>query len=221
MKRTPMKRHTPLRASQPARASSPAIRPRRCDARKGGCGEMFTPARKMQKACGRVCALAMIDAKNAKAAERARLEGARNDRARREALKTLRELRTEAQTEFNRFIRHRDRLAGWGCICCGAPLNWDSPKHGGEVDAGHYMGRGAAIELAFDERNVNAQRKSCNRPGGATRQEFRAGMVARWGLAVVEQLEGPHTLPQLRHDDLRQIRDTYRRKANALEKLIR
>lgn len=221
MKRSPIKRHTPLRASQDARVSSPAIRPRRCDARKGGCGEMFTPARQMQKACGRRCAIAMIDLKNAKAAEKARREEAKSDRARKEALKTLKELRAEAQEQFNRFIKFRDRLAGHGCICCGAPLDWDSGKPGGSVDAGHFMSRGSSIELAFDERNVNAQRKSCNRAGGTTRAKFVAGMVARYGQAVVDELEGPHELPQLRHDDLRAIRDTYRRKANELEKLIR
>lgn len=222
MKRSGFKpRAEPLRASQPARASSPVIRPKQCRVKLGGCGESFYPSREKQIACSEECAASMAPHLNAKKAEAQRKEEARKDRKRREGMKNLRELRADAQAEFNRFIRHRDRLAGWGCICCGAPLNWNSPKPGGEVDAGHYMGRGAAIELAFDERNVNAQRKSCNRPGGATRAEFRAGMVARWGRAVVEELEGPHNLPQLRHDDLRAIRDNYRRKANELEKLIR
>jgi hypothetical protein len=182
---------------------------------------MFTPARQMQKACGPRCASLMVEHMKTRTAEKAAREDRKQTRAQLEAMKSLRTLRAEAQAEFNRFIRHRDRLAGWGCICCGAPLNWNSTKPGGEVDAGHYMGRGAAIELAFDEVNVNAQRKSCNRPGGATRAEFRAGMVARWGRAEVERLEGPQSLPQLRHDDLRAIRDDYRKKANALEKELR
>jgi len=221
MKRAPMTRTKPLRATHTARASSPVFRPRRCDARKGGCGEMFTPARQMQKACGPRCASLMVERQKARTAEKAAREDRKQTRAQLEAMKSLRTLRAEAQAEFNRFIRHRDRLAGWGCICCGVPLNWGSTKPGGEVDAGHYMSRGSSIELAFDERNVNAQRKGCNRPGGTTRAQFAAGMVARYGQAVVDELEGPHDLPQLRHDDLRAIRDTYRRKANELEKLIR
>jgi hypothetical protein len=222
MKRSaPLKRTKPLRASQTARASSPAIRPRQCRVKLGGCGESFYPKRDKQIACSEECAENMLPYLNAKKAEERAKAERREDNAKRENLKRLKDLRAEAQEQFNRFIRLRDRLAGHGCICCGAPLDWHSTKPGGAVDAGHFIGRGAAIELAFDERNVNAQRKGCNRPGGTTRDSFRAGMVARWGLAVVEELEGPHELPQLRHDDLRQIRDTYRRKANELEKLIR
>lgn len=88
------------------------------------------------------------------------------------------------------------------------------------MDAGHYLSRGSSIELAFDERNVNAQAKSCNRPGGTTRAQFRDGMVERYGSAVVDELEGPHKLEQLRHDDLRAIRDKYRKMANDLSKSI-
>ena len=88
------------------------------------------------------------------------------------------------------------------------------------MDAGHFMSRGSSIELAFDERNVNAQAKSCNRPGGTTRAQFREGMVERYGEDVVNELEGPHELTQLRHDDLREIRDKYRRMANELAKSI-
>ena len=163
----------------------------------------------------------MAEHKAAKHRAKEQAQDKRQTRERLEAMKGLHTLRQEAQAAFNRYIRLRDRLAGHGCICCGAPLDWTSSKPGGAVDAGHYVSRGSAIELAFDERNVNAQRKSCNRPGGTTRDSFRAGMVARWGLAVVEELEGPHDLPKLRHDDLRQIRDTYRRKALELEKRLR
>lgn len=164
----------------------------------------------MQSVCGRTCALKKV--------RRDKSEEVKATRAAKESAKRLGTLRAEAQAEFNAYIRERDRQAGYGCICCGAPLEWDSTAPGGKVDAGHYISRGSAPELAFDERNVNAQRKSCNRPGGATRIEFRQGMVLRWGIAVVEELEGPHSLPQLRHDDYRQIRDTYRAKARELKK---
>ncbi len=224
MKRSPMKpgkplkRRAPLRATPNARAASPAIRPRCCRVKLGGCGESFYPARKEQIACSTTCALNMAPHLTAKkAAETAKAER-KADQAKREGFKRLGDLRSEAQAEFNRYIRLRDRLAGHGCICCGAPLDWNSTKPGGAVDAGHFMSRGSTIELAFDERNVNAQRKGCNRPGGTTRDAFRAGMVARWGAEVVAELEGPQTMPQLRHDDLRAIRAKYRAKANALAK---
>ncbi|WP_343633734.1 recombination protein NinG [Roseateles sp.] len=110
-------------------------------------------------------------------------DGRKQTRAKLEALKPLKELKKEAQAAFNRYIRLRDRRAGHGCICCGAPLEWESSM-----------------------------------PGGTKRDQFRAGMVARWGEAVVADLEGPHPTPHLKHDDYRQIRDTYKLKARALEK---
>lgn len=193
---------------------------RRCSAKIGGCGQMFRPDRKDQKACGDDCAVSMIPALR-KLSDEARAKADRKaDREKREGMKRLGKLKAEAQTEFNRYIRLRDQLAGHGCICCGQPLNWNSTKHGGAVDAGHFVSRGSAPQLAFDERNVNAQTKGCNRPGGAKRDDFRAGMVARWGQAVVDELEGPTPPARLRGDDYRQIKTTYRRKANELEKQL-
>ncbi len=234
MKRSPMKpgkplargsgfkpRQAPLRATPPAKAEVPLLKMRKCPVKKGGCGASFRPLREKQLACfGEGCAAAVGKWLAADKAEAARKAEAKQDAAKREAMKSLSTLRADAQREFNRYIRLRDRLAGHGCICCGAPLDWNSGKPGGSVDAGHFMSRGSTIELAFDERNVNAQRKSCNRPGGTTRGAVRDGMVNRWGASVVNELEGPQQLPQLRHDDLRHIRDTYRRKARELEKEI-
>lgn len=218
MKRSaPMKR-TPFKAKPTAPGERKPVKPKTCARSKGGCGERFTPARPLQDACGPICALAMAAARRQKQEARAALEDRKQTRAQLEALKSLKELRAEAQAAFNRFIRLRDRRAGHACICCGQPLNWTSSLTGGDVDAGHFLSRGARPELAFDERNVNAQRKGCNRTGGTTYPKFRAGMVARYGEDVVAELEGPHAMPHLKHDDYRQIRDTYRLKARALEK---
>lgn len=218
MKRSaPMKR-TPFKVKPPTPGERKPLKPKTCAKAKGGCGERFTPARPLQDACGPVCALAMAAARRQKQEARAALDDRKLTRAKLEALKPLKELKKEAQAAFNRYIRLRDRRAGHGCICCGAPLEWESSMPGGAVDAGHYMSRGSCPELAFDERNVSAQRKSCNMPGGTKRDQFRAGMVARWGEAVVADLEGPHPTPHLKHDDYRQIRDTYKLKARALEK---
>jgi hypothetical protein len=214
----PFERRAPLRATAPAKAEVPLIRTRKCPAKKGGCGQSFRPMRAGQIACGPECAGsvgAWIKASKTKAAL---AEDRKKTRAALEKLKTLKELRGEAQDALNRFTRARDRAAGYGCICCGQPLEWNSTMPGGSVDAGHFMSRGSSPELALVEANVNAQRKSCNRPGGTTRAAFRAGMVARHGEAVVAALEGPNDPPRYRHDDYRRIRDDYRAKARALEK---
>jgi hypothetical protein len=172
---------------------------------------VIAEANAKDKATAKAQRQAAIEARKKNAADR------RQTKAKLEAMKSLRKLRSEAQAAFNLFIRTRDRLAGYGCICCGEPLDWNSGIPGGSVDAGHFVSRGSAIELAFDERNVNAQRKSCNRPGGTTRDKFRAGMTERYGAEVVAELEGPQTLPHLKHDDLRRIKATYRAKARELQ----
>ncbi len=113
------------------------------------------------------------------------------------------------------FSAARDIAAGYGCIDCGKPF--EPQKPGGSVDAGHYLSRGSAPHLAFDERNVHAQRKNCNRPGGATAAEYRAGLVERIGHAAVEELEADQESRRYRDDDYRRIRDEYRAKLKELK----
>lgn len=172
------------------------------------CHKPFVRRSTMQKLCGSYrCAIGWIKAKDK--AEREDL------RRRKEAVKPRKALMSEAIEAFNRYIRLRDH--GKSCICCGKPMPWHESTPGGYIDAGHFMSTGSCPELRFDEVNVNAQLKGCNRPGGTTRGSFRAGMVARWGEAEVERLEGPHTPAKWTSDDLREIRDRYRAKARALK----
>ena len=63
-------------------------------------------------------------------------------------------------------------------------MNWASDKPGGEIDAGHYLSIGSAPHMRFIEGNVHAQRKSCNKPGGAKKLLLR--VVER---AVKEKLK--------------------------------
>lgn len=135
------------------------------------------------------------------------------DKVKRDKQKTRGQLMEEAQRAFNLYIRLRD--AGMKCICCDSPF--EPQKPGGSADAGHYLSRGAAPHLRFDERNVHAQRKNCNRPGGTTRAKFRAGMIARIGLEAVEALECDQELKKWSLDDLRAIKATYTAKAKELK----
>lgn len=214
MKRTPIQRHTPLRSSQPARTSSPAIRPRRCDARKGGCGEMFTPARQMQKACGPRCASLMVEHMKARTAEKAAREDRKQTRAQLEALKGVQTLKKEAQEAFNRYVRLRD--AGKGCFVCGVTLVLGGV--GGGFDAGHIRSRSNADNLRFDERNVHGQCKSCNAAGATKDHEMRAAADRLLGPEVAAELYADNKPIKWQRDQLREIRDTYRRKAKELEK---
>jgi hypothetical protein len=174
------------------------------------CREPATSSANLKPFCSPGCGLELAKLTLAKQ-ERAR------DRQRKEQTKSARALKVEAQKAINAFARERDRQAGHGCICCGAVLEWDSGIPGGLVDAGHYVSRGSMPSLALDPRNINAQRKSCNMPGGANRDSFRAGMIDRWGAAVVAELEGPQPVRKYTADDYRCIKDEYRMKLRQLK----
>ena len=92
------------------------------------------------------------------------------------------------------------------------PFEPDRP--GGAVDAGHYLSR-AVIQSAFVEMNINAQRKSCNRPGGDRRQVQARNDRAVWPGS--RRGAGTDTTPRrYRAEDYRRIRDEYRAKLKAL-----
>ena len=170
------------------------------------CAKEFIRTNSMHIVCGRVCA-ARIPVFNRKD-EKAKTAAAR------EALKTLPDLRKEAQESFNAFIRTRDE--GKPCICCGGfPKSYSLT--GGEWDAGHYRSRGAAIELAFDEHNCHAQLKHCNRRAWDV-ASYRRNLIDRIGLAAVESLEGHHEAKKYSRDNMREIRDYYRAKKRALDR---
>lgn len=205
-------RNKPLRASQEARASSPVFRPRRCDARKGGCGETFTPARQMQKACGPKCASLMVEHLKARTAEKAAREDRKQTRAQLEALKPRSYWVKRAQAAVNAWVRLRD--AGKPCISCGT-LTADA------WHAGHFYSTAARQDLRFDPANIHRQCAQCNLFLSGNLIAYRLNLPARIGQAEVDRLDGPPTAERATVAVLREIEATYRRKANELEKLIR
>ena len=187
---------------------------KKCKAK--GCGVVFSPARPMQCVCSPNCAALLARAKKEQADAKKARDQRRQDKAKREKLKTRSDWMKEAQREFNRFIRLRD--SGKPCVCCGSHLG--DGDVGGAFDCGHYRSVGSAPHLRFDERNAHAQRKQCNRYGSGRAVDYRIGLVARYGLAFVEGLERDQSPKHYTIEDLKHIRDTYRAKANAIAKSI-
>lgn len=160
----------------------------------------------MQAVCSPRCAARKV--KQDKAEERAKVK------TRRQAMKTLPQLKAEAQREFNAYIRERDR--DQPCICCGLPLG--AGEVGGAFDCGHYRSVGSAPHLRFDERNAHAQRKVCNRWGAGRAVDYRLGLIRRIGLASVEALESDNEVKKWTREALVEIAATYRAKARELRK---
>lgn len=192
--RTPMSRHSATPRCKHCRV--------RIDSARAGqvihveCAEAWTPA--------------LIAKRQAKAekAERAQT------RARKEKIKTLPDLKREAQQAFNAYIRERDRQAGHPCISSGRPLDWS----GNGVDAGHYRSVGAAPHLRYDERNCHAQSKQDNRYGAGRAVEYRIGLIARIGIAEVERLESDNAVKKWTREELIAIKEKYRALARELKK---
>lgn len=206
MKRTPL-----LRKSQP-REKKPKLRI--CPKSKGGCGDEFMPVRPMQKACGPACAMKMSRLHLEKQAARAAVVDRKETRVQLEERKGVPDLKKEAQAAFNKYVRLRD--AGKGCFVCGKKLVLGG--FGGGFDAGHIRSRSNADNLRFDERNVHGQCKECNAVGATKDWQMREAADRLLGEKVAAELYADNRPVKWTREVLREIRDTYRLKARALEK---
>ena len=169
------------------------------------CGCAFTPVRPLQAVCGPTCALRKV--KKDRASERQSI------RTRKESIKTIPDVIKEAQIAFNAYIRARD--SSLPCVCCGLPLRKEAV--GGGYDAGHYRSTGSASHLRFNEDNVHAQRKVCNRYGAGRAVDYRIGLIARIGVERVEALESSNQVHKWTADELRAIKATYKQKLKELQ----
>ena len=177
------------------------------------CGGEFQRRSSMQKACSTECALALVNKAKAKAAAVESKAKARDAKAKIKAMKTLPELRKEAQSAFNAYIRARD--AGKPCISCGCQL--PSGEIGGGFDAGHYRTRGAAPHLAFNENNVHGQCKRCNRYLSGNATDYRIGLIERIGMGKVEALESNNEQAKFTREMLIELRLLYKKKLALLK----
>lgn len=175
-----------------------APRPKKC----AGCGNVFQPERQFQKACGVDCAykVARINGGKKRAAQY---------RADKKRLKSRADWLREAQASVNRYIRLRD--AGQPCISCGR-------HHQGQYHAGHYRSVGSSPELRFLEDNIHAQCAPCNNHLSGNIINYRLGLIARYGVAFVESLEGFYAPQHYTIEEIEGIKRKYSKMARDLEK---
>ena len=173
------------------------------------CGLVFQPERQLQATCSIPCAISHGQ-------ETKRKKEARVQREKKAQLKTIAQLKREAQQACNAYVRYRDK--DLPCICCGLPLTNDFNNGlGGLYDAGHYRSVGSAPHLRFDERNIHAQRKSCNRFGSGRAVDYRLGLIARFSVQYVEDLEADQSVKKYNREDLIAIRKYYQAKLKELK----
>ena len=159
-----------------------------------------------QKVCNWQCAQKLGQEKVAKQIAKT---DRRLQRAAKERLKTTSDWLKEAQYQFNKFIRLRDRKDP--CISCGTfTAKWD---------AGHYKSVGAYPELRFDEENCHKQCARCNQQMSGNIIEYRKNLINKIGIEAVERIEGPNRNEgaKITIDEVKAIKEIYRKKAGELE----
>lgn len=190
------------------------------------CREKFTAEERglrLHTACIEPWMLAFQEKQKRKAVaeHKARLKVERAvDRRRREGFKSLRDLLSEAQVQFNKFVRMRDELLP--CVSCGETN--PAMTVGGQWDCGHFLSRGAHPELRFTEDNTAKQCKSCNAGSGkfahkerTVSQRFEEELRRRIGDERVDFLKGPHPAKKWERDELIAIKALYVQKLKDLK----
>lgn len=114
------------------------------------------------------------------------LKKVRNDEkekfnAMKDNIKTLSQYEADAKKSFQKFIRLRDK--DLPCISCN---NSNTTDWAG----GHYFSAGMYSGLMFDERNCHKQCNTyCNKHLSGNLLEYRKGLILRYGMDFVNQLE--------------------------------
>ena len=98
----------------------------------------------------------------------------------RQKLKTLGQFEAEAKKVFQKWIRLRDESKE--CISC-------QVKETDLFDGGHYKKAEIYSGVIFDQRNCHKQCRKCNRFLGGNELMYREGLIKRYGLDFVNQLE--------------------------------
>jgi hypothetical protein len=141
------------------------------------CTQKFVLERFNQQTCDYKCAIQLSkDKQKEKEAKEWKAEKA----ILRDNLKTLGQYEADAKKSFQKWVRMRDDKHP--CISCGT-IKADT------YDGGHYFKAELFSGLIFDERNCHKQCRKCNRFLNGNELQYRQGLISRYGIEFVDQLE--------------------------------
>ena len=170
--------------------------------RAPGCEITFEPYRSTQIACSMDCAIEIARHKKKRQYDQETRRLKREFRAKDRSYQLK-----KAQQAFNAYIRERDNALP--CISSGRTT--------GQMHAGHYKSIGAYPELRFNEYNCNKQSMKDNSWLSGNIMGYREGLIKKYGLEVVEWLEGPHEPLNLTLEEIIEIKNKYRKKLKKLQ----
>ena len=186
-------------------------RPKRC--RNPDCRQQFTPARPLQAVCSPACAVVVGRIATAKAAKRAEQVERQQIRKRKQAIKSLSELASDAQEYVNRYVRLRDRAKP--CVSCGRPASWQGQWH-----ASHLKSTGSNSALRFNLWNIHKACQPCNHRKGGNIGEYRIRVIDRIGLARLDWLDQHPRSRRYTREYLIRLKQVFARRCRAMEKRI-
>lgn len=172
------------------------------------CKDSFEVFNSLQFTCSAKCALIWAKKDLEKKRKKEHKEA-------KERVKTRGEWIREAQAEFNRYVRLRDK--DLGCICCGCTTSDDDLLTGSRWDAGHYLSVGARPNLRFNEDNCHKQSVKCNRNLSGNAAAYRIELVKKIGIERVEALECDHKPKSYTIEDIKEIKRRYKQKCKELK----
>lgn len=119
-----------------------------------------------------------------------------------------------AQKTFNTYIRLRDKEKY--CISCNKQLK------AGNIDAGHFYSRKSHMNITFNEYNVNGQcSRPCNMDLSGDPLNYRVGLINRYGIEIVEELERICKITKkYTIEECQEIIKKYKEKIKILQKCI-
>jgi len=160
------------------------------------------------KVCSIDCAIKHAEKKNVALEYKRKAIEKREHKKALEAIKPKSKWLKEAQIEFNRYIRLRDR--DLPCISC-------ERFHTGQYHAGHFRTVGSSPHLRFDERNCHKQCAPCNNHKSGDIVNYRRSLGERIGWDVVGELENDNEAKHYTIDDIKEIKAYYKAKCKELE----
>lgn len=100
--------------------------------------------------------------------------------------RTQKQWKTKIDPVFHEYIRRRDCDDHTGMTTC---ISCNKPVHFSETDAGHFIGRQHLI-TRYDERNVHAQCRKCNRFEYGRQYEYSINLGAELSEELLQKSRG-------------------------------
>lgn len=164
--------------------------------------------------CGYQCLKEYTDKNRDKIADHVRKQKRKDDKQKKEKLKTRSQWMKEAQAAFNAYVRWRDRDDG--CISCARHV--DNNVVGGNYDCGHFRSVGSAPHLRFHLWNANKQCVKCNRWLSGAVNDYRVGLIWKLGHDKVDWLEQENSERRFDIEYLKRIKRVFAKKLRQSQK---